>query len=259
LVVSVEISGVLEERLRRLVDLGIYATVAEAVREAVREFLERLDLREIALSLYRSRGASFQYASEFAGETYELMIDYFLSRGVLPAIGALSREDVAVLEPGEYVLDGLTVYVAYKTGLVELMRRLGGLGYRFLAPRDLEGVVLVMEAKRLHRGLSRAGVVEYFAAKPLRDSGDLISEQEAVSLGYAKSRGRILLSDDARTREYARGRGVRALSLASILATAWELGGDVEEYVNYYRSAPALLPDEALVAAVGRRAGGEGR
>jgi Arc/MetJ-type ribon-helix-helix transcriptional regulator len=253
LVVSVEISGVLEERLRRLVDLGIYATVAEAVREAVRDFLEKLDLREIALNLYITRGASFQYAVEFAGETYESMIDYFISKGVLPVIGVTSKEEISVLEPGSYVMDGLSLYIAYRTGLVELMVRLKGLGYRFLAPKTLEGLVMVLEARRLYEGLSRAGIVEYVTARPLRSSSDLISEQEAIAVGYARSNGLVLLSDDARTRRYASSKGVRSLSLASLIATLWGLGEEVTDYVNAYRGAPALLPDEALLAVVGRR------
>jgi Arc/MetJ-type ribon-helix-helix transcriptional regulator len=50
--VSVEISGLLERRLRRLVDLGLYSSVSEAVRDAIRMLFERLDLKSLALELY---------------------------------------------------------------------------------------------------------------------------------------------------------------------------------------------------------------
>jgi metal-responsive CopG/Arc/MetJ family transcriptional regulator len=59
--VSVEISGLLERRLRRLVDLGLYSSVSEAVRDAVRALFERLDLRALALELYTVREASLGY------------------------------------------------------------------------------------------------------------------------------------------------------------------------------------------------------
>lgn len=249
MVVSVEISGILEERLRRLVDLGIYATVAEAVRDAVREFLKNLDLKEIALELYLKRGATFQYTVEFAGETYESMMDYFISKGVLPLVGALREEDLALLGPGEYVLDGVTLYVAYKSGLVEVMKRLRGEGYRFLAPRQLEVLSEVLEARRILEGLKRVEVVEFVAGKPVR-LGDLVTPVEASAIGYASSRGIVLLSDDARTRELARDRGVRAYSSASLIATLMVLDEDEAlEYASAYRSVPALLPDEALRAA----------
>ncbi|MEB2835967.1 MAG: ribbon-helix-helix domain-containing protein [Desulfurococcales archaeon] len=252
MVVSVEISGILEERLRRLVDLGIYATVAEAVREAVRDFLRKVDLKDIAFNLYVSRGASFQYVAEFTGETFDALIDYFISRGVIPLIGVSTREDLVILEPGPYVLDGLTVYVAYKAGLVDAMVELRELGYRFIAPRSVEGLVELLEAKRLAQGLLEAGVVEFMQAKPSRAPSDLVSAQEASAVALARSRGFVLLSDDSRTRGYARSRGVRAYSLASLISTLWSIGREpVEDYVYSYKSVPALLPEEMLRSLMG--------
>lgn len=247
MVISVEISGLLEERLRRLVDLGIYASVAEAVREAVRSFLQSLDLKDIAFNLYVYRDATLQYVSEFAGETYEVMIDYMISRGVVPAIGVTEDSDVAELEPGEYVMDGLTLYVAYKSGLVEVMSSLRREGYRFVVPSNLENYVLLLEAQRLRAGLRHANIVEFVESHPQGLRQAPLTAQEAAAIHYARGRGVALITDDARTRAYAREAGVKAYSLASVIYTkAEELGDRAEELAYMYRSVPATLPDYVL-------------
>jgi Arc/MetJ-type ribon-helix-helix transcriptional regulator len=247
-VLSVEISGILEERLRRLVDLGVYASVAEAVREAVRLFLKNLDLKKIAMDMYVKRRASFQYATEFADETYDVMIDYMLSRGVMPLIGAIKAEDSPPLYPGTYILDSLTLYTIYKSGLVDLLKILKKKGYRFLALSDLGPMVDVLEARRLARGLSYSGVIEFVSHKASRERKGLYSINEIMTIDYASRNGARMLSDDARTRELARGLGVEAYSSASVLAT---LVDELEEdklldYVYDYRSVPCLLPSEVV-------------
>ncbi|GAB6147676.1 ribbon-helix-helix domain-containing protein [Stetteria hydrogenophila] len=249
MVVSVEISGLLEERLRRLVDLGLYASVAEAVREAVRVFLRSLDLRDVAFNLYVHRDATLQYAAEFAGVTYEVMMDYMISRGVMPAVGVVSESDVEKLEPGVYVLDGLTLYTAYRSGLVEVMRDMRSEGYTFLAPSSLESFTFVLEAQRVREGFRAIRVVDFVEAPQPegRLGGRLISRQEGEAVAYARERGAVLLSDDARTRAVAREAGVKALSLASVLVTqAPVLGDRLAELAYSYKGIPALLPDDLL-------------
>ncbi|MEM4476262.1 MAG: hypothetical protein QXG07_03135, partial [Desulfurococcaceae archaeon] len=82
--VDVEISGILEERLRRLVDLGIYSSLSEAVRDAVRRLLDQMDLKNLALKLYTLSEASFQYVVEFADSSFDDMTEYFITRGYTP-------------------------------------------------------------------------------------------------------------------------------------------------------------------------------
>jgi len=247
-VLSVEISGLLEERLRRLVDLGIYASVAEIVREAVRTFLKEMDLKKIALEMYLKKKASFQYITEFAEETYETMIDYMLSRGIMPLIGAFTREDAAPLYPGTYVLDSLTLYVVYKSNVVDLLNMLRRKGYRFVVLNDLNNILEVLEAKRMLRGLSYSGAIETVSRKGPRERRGLYSLNEIASLEYANEVKARFLSDDLRTRELAKEMGIEAFSSASILATlSDELDTlKLSEYVYSYRSVPCLLPQEVV-------------
>lgn len=249
MVVSVEISGLLEERLRRLVDLGIYASVAEAVREAVRVFLQNLDLKDIAFNLYVYKDATLQYVSEFAGVSYEVMIDYIISKGIVPAIGVISESDVEHLKPGDYVLDGLTLYTAYKSGIIEVLQSMRSEGYRFLAPSSLENFTLILEAQRLRAGLRAMQAVEFTEAPRLKGQARsrLLSQQEEEAIAYALEEGAMLLSDDAKTRAIAKEMGVRTASLASILITkASTLEDKLAELVYSYKSIPALLPDYIL-------------
>ncbi len=250
MVLTVEISGILEERLRRLVDLGVYASVAEAVREAVRDFLKELDLRRLALDMYVKKRASFQYVTEFADETYDTMIDYMLSRNILPVIGALKAEEAPPLYPGTYILDSLSIYVVYKSGLVDLMRRLRSKGYRFLALESLSGTIEVLEARRIAQGLSFSNVIETVSFKNFRERKGLYSLNELATLEYA-SRNKIrVLSDDIRTRELANNMNVEAFSTAAIIATSLdELSYDeVLEYIYNYRGVPCILPQEVVTS-----------
>jgi len=247
-VLSVEISGLLEERLRRLVDLGIYASVAEIVREAVRTFLKEMDLKKIALEMYLKRKASFQYVTEFAEETYDVMIDYMLSKGVMPLIGVFAREDAVPLYPGTYVLDSLTLYVVYKSNIVDLLNVLKEKGYKFVVLNDLNNTLEVLEARRILRGLSYSGAIETVSRKGSRERRGLYSLNEIASIEYANEIKARLLSDDLRTRELAKGIGIEAFSSASILATlSDELDAlKLSEYVYGYRSVPCALPQEIL-------------
>ena len=84
---TIEISGWLEEQLERLVEIGLYSTKSEVVRDAIRRFLETLDMPALALKLYRVKGISLGLAAEIADKTYEEMITYMITKGVIPELG----------------------------------------------------------------------------------------------------------------------------------------------------------------------------
>ncbi len=248
MVLSVEISGLLEERLRRLVDLGIYASVAEIVREAVRTLLKEMDLKKIALEMYIKKEASFQYITEFAEETYDTMIDYMLSKEVIPLIGAPKKEDAIPLYPGSYVLDSLTLYVVYKSNIVDLLSILRKKGYRFVILDNLSSSLDVLEAKRLLKGFKYSRAIEVVSRKIPKERKGLHSLNEIASLYYASEIKAKVLSDDLRTRELARRMGLEAFSSASVIATLYDELDHIKlnEYIYSYRSVPCILPQEII-------------
>ena len=249
MVVNVEIGGILERRLRRLVELGVYASVAEAVREAVRVMLDSMDLRKYALELYISREASLHYVAEFAGETFQGMIDYMMSRGVTPAVGAASREDYKPLEPREVILDAFTLYVVYKTRLGDVLSRLRGEGIHVLVPKSVESYLHILAAERIRRGLALPGEPERVEVEEREDPSVPLTPLELGVIEYARREGVPLLSDDFRTRGFARRRGVRAYSSLSLLSTLLRVDGAAEslvpDVVLSVRAIPLIVPLEA--------------
>jgi len=244
--VSVEISGLLERRLRRLVDLGLYSSVSEAVRDAVRMLFDRLDLRALALELYTSREASLGYVAEFSGDGFEPLIDYMLSRGVAPALGAFSEGDVGVLE-GSAVLDPVAVYVVYRSYLADLASRLAGSGLKFYAPSALEPQIQVFEAVRARRGMGFTRFLELVEIEVVEEEYGrvLVTPLERAVVEYAAREGLTLLSDDVRVRGFARRLGVRALSSLSILETytaRFGRPGNVGELLLTLKAIPVAIP-----------------
>ncbi len=246
MVVSVEISGVLEKKLRRLVELGVYASVAEAVRDALRLLLRELDLRSLALELYLERGASLGYAAEFAEETIDSMIDYMLSRGVTPVLGAIVEEDYMPVE-GAAIIDPSALFVIFKSGLGGLIGELAASGLVLYASRDLESVMQVLTADRLRRGMPPVDGITLVRTPRVDEERDhLITLHELAAVEYAYLNGITLLSDDARVRDYARSRGVRARSSLSLITTYVSLHGsppeELDEIIVSLKAIPVLVP-----------------
>jgi len=247
--VSVEISGLLERRLRRLVDLGLYSSVSEAVRDAIRMLFEKLDLKALALELYTTREASLGYVVEFSGETYDSLLDYMLSRGVMPILGCTNPGEIRVLEDNVLV-DPLTIHVIYKSYLVDLASKLNDSGLKFYTPSILQPQIQVLEAIRARRGLSYRSFINYveIAIQEEESYGRiLISPIERALISYARSEGLILLSDDVRVRSYASRVGVTALSSLSIIETyisRFGKLGNVEEVIMSLKAIPIIVPRE---------------
>ncbi|MEN2999877.1 MAG: hypothetical protein ABDH61_04815 [Acidilobaceae archaeon] len=242
MVISIEISGTLERRLRRLVELGAYPSAAEAVREAVRTFLERYDLRELALQTYLSRDASLHYVAELAGTSVEGMIEYMLSKGVFPALGALREEDLTVLE-GKALVDPSALYVMYRS----LLHRLLPISpARLVLPRQLLPTAQVMEVKMVRLGIPVRASWEYLEVEPEEEGDDTISPLERSVLLRAKELGLTVLSDDVRVRERARKEGLRAYSSLSLALTAERRGElrEVGELLMSLKAVPSLVPPE---------------
>ena len=252
--VEVELGGILEEKLRRLVELGLYSSLSEAVRDAIRRLLEHLDLRSIALKLYLNTNASFQYVTEFAEMSYDDMIEFLMSRGIVPLLGIVSDRDTASLDPSrEYVLDPFTLYTMYRADMYKFLEVLVDRDYVFLAPSSISSWAEAIFFKRLTRYLEHHDILKFFNVDRVEVPGfkAKLTLHEQYAIFYAtKHKNCILLSDDVRTREYARSLGVSSLSSISVLYTLREefKREELEDVIYRLKAIPLKIPDSVLEA-----------
>jgi len=247
LVVNIEISGPFEERLRRLVELGVYASAAEAVRDALRRLMNELELRKIALSIYTMKGSSLMYFCEFSEEPCPSAIEFMLVNEVAPRLGAETREDTEPPPQGaQLVLDPSAVLVAYSSLGVKAYEALSGV-YEFAVPEPLAGFERVYYAR-----LARLGVRAQFnphrvqVRVPRQQPEATITPLEAAIVKYSASTGNYLVVDDGYTREYARRAGARVTTTAALLRAAASQGllgpGEAVEILFSLKSVPYLVP-----------------
>lgn len=254
---TVEVSGWIEERLEYLVRAGLYGSKAEAVRDAIRRILESLDMRDVAFKAYMERGVTFQLAAEIAGTGYGELLMFFLSRGVMPEIGVDDVEELTTgadaLSGAPAILDAMSLQLMLGTGVVEF------LGTEFLdslpmyIPESLKSLaracVLKLAASRgrrvapgIFRVVRSAPNVHGFA----RRGGMTVVEADAIL--NAAANGYTLVSEDMRTRRLARGMGVRAVPLSSLVYKAYREGRLTREaflrVVERLTSVPVVLPRE---------------
>ena len=84
---TVEIKGLLEERLNQLVEAGLYASRSEAIRDSIRHLLAQIDLVEVAVRLYKEDKISLGKGAEIAGLSIPVFINECKNRGVNPKRG----------------------------------------------------------------------------------------------------------------------------------------------------------------------------
>ena len=253
MVVSVDISGVLEERLRRLVELGLFASVSEAVREGVRLLFKELDLRSIALTIYTTRKASLHYACYFSGESCPVMIDYMLDRGVQPLLGIPSRPEPP--EELRLLLDPASLFVVYNSLLGEVLARLQErTGIELLVSPEEEPYVQVLEARALYKGLLRRSLRlrtlnACARTRPkLNEKDVMVDSMERNSLVTSLTCGVTLVSPDVRFREYVLLNGGKVRPLLSLVEMAMQEevieGDEAGDLVMSLRSIPMVVPHE---------------
>lgn len=239
MVISVEISGIMEKRIRRLIDIGFYSSATEAVRDAVRMLLEKYDMREIALRVYLTREASLKYASEIADETLESFLDYMLSRGVVPALGPVRASDLRRAS-GPAILDPSGMLVIYKSHLYRFLgERLG----EMMTPRALSPYAQILEA-RLARLGSVAVMPRYIEIEPAEDESLLLSPIEIGILRHAEREGVPVISDDYRVRLAAERLGVEAYSSLSLIDFYSMNDGDRRELIMSLKAIPVAVPPQ---------------
>ncbi|MEA3255288.1 MAG: UPF0175 family protein [Candidatus Altiarchaeota archaeon] len=82
--VYLKIPEMLKEEADLYVKSGYFENRSELIREAIREFLEKLERNKIkiAVDMYRKGRISLGRAAEISGLGYEKMKDAFIERGI---------------------------------------------------------------------------------------------------------------------------------------------------------------------------------
>ncbi len=82
--ILVRIPDMLREEADLYVESGFFESRSELIREAMREFLEKLDKEKegIAVDLYRKGKVSLSRAAEISGVGYERMKELLAARGI---------------------------------------------------------------------------------------------------------------------------------------------------------------------------------
>ncbi|MBU4373370.1 MAG: UPF0175 family protein [Euryarchaeota archaeon] len=84
---TVEIKGEFETKIKRLIDAGLYGSIAEAVRDALRHLFRDYNEKEIAIALYRQQKVSLARAASIAGISLTRMKEILLEKGINPRLG----------------------------------------------------------------------------------------------------------------------------------------------------------------------------
>lgn len=84
---TVEIKGDFETKIKRLIDAGLYGSITEAVRDALRHLLREYDEKEIAAALYKEGKVSLAKAASIAGVSLTKMKEILIGKGINPRLG----------------------------------------------------------------------------------------------------------------------------------------------------------------------------
>jgi len=252
LVVSVEISGILEEKLRRLVDLGLYASVAEAVRDGVRKLLSELDFARIAADLYTRKNMTLAYACELSGLSCQEFIDYLILNRIQPLIGSYKLEESI---DNNIVLDILSMIVLFDTGLYDIfVDKLNNFGIKIFILDNLKDRFRMIMAYAYRRGLIRNMNEPDFIHIhnkniKIKNIRKIILLDEEASIAYAaKECGCSLVTPDIRLRDWSRQIGIQSYCLTDIFYKLYKnnLITTSEMYNIFYKlkTIPLILPPE---------------
>ena len=258
---TIEISGWLEEQLERLVEIGLYSTKSEAVRDAIRRFLESIDMSSIALKLYRNRNISLGLAAEIADKTYEEMLTYMVTKGVIPELGEpdinmlLKQYEILMSSQGSnlpFIVDYSALSLMYYTDLIDYLDKLHN--SIFYIPSQLIYSLRLLDIKRivLYKAKSNTKIFNIKSlnkrinTSSVKRLGLTIYEYEALQL--AKSLNLILLSEDMRIREKAKNDNIKAASTLALILYMRDAGildkSIITNIIERAKSYPIIVPLE---------------
>jgi len=207
---------------------------------------------DVAFRAYVAGGITFQFAMHIAREGMKRLASYFISRGVVPELGAADYNEVksgaeSLEERGAAVLDLSSLEAALESGVAEYMAKRGRL--RYLIPSKLGNYLRVLPYKsRILYGMDipprwaevKRSPIHLHHSQVARRIGATSYELEAISL--ARKQEAVLVSSDARTRLLAKLYGVDAASLQSLVLYLVESGEATREWARIAMDRLASIP-----------------
>ena len=247
MVVSIEISGPYEDKLRRLVELGVYASIAEAVRDALRRLMSELEMAKIALQLYVRKGSSIYYFCELAEEPCNKAIEFMLINQVTPRLGHEPGEPVEhSITSDTIILDPSAIIVSYNSLGIKILEKLSNI-YNFVIPSELSNFEKIYYALARKHGIKTRFSPAQVNIKPVRPPSDAaITSIEYGIIRYAQKSGSIVLVEDSYTRRIARSLGIKTLTIASLINISKDMisKNEIVEIIFSLRAIPYLIPVE---------------
>ena len=249
MVVSIDISGVLESKLRRLVELGIYASVSEAVRDAIRKMLSNMDLVKIATNIYLNIGSSLHYACEFAETTCNKFIDYLLLNGVSPGLG-WQQELPCVETDANYILDLSSLYVIFNTLLVRVFDLIENYDrLRIYIPDIILNEYRLAGAIAFRNGISNIPQFELIRIEEEKSDTKLkLTDKELKIINFIIKRDFILVTDDFYIQNILKKENIKTVPSISFLKHAYK--NNIIKEIEYkeilfsLRGLPYVYPPE---------------
>jgi len=232
----IEISGLLEKQLQLLVDIGLYSSKTEAVRDAVRRLLNSVNIADVAVKIYSQGRISLAYASELAEQSIPEFFIKLLGKGIVPRLVSSRKNVEEVVENIDkkkvLVFDVSSLYVTYLSETLDVFRRI--LTY-LSEKRNVRNIVSpdtilhlkFIELKRLisfgHRStelpltLANVDANEFkkFNNKFIKEQSITTAEMTTQYLAYRLKA--ILVTDDYKALEIANKTNVYAISTMSLL------------------------------------------
>ncbi|MCE4606004.1 MAG: hypothetical protein F7B59_01545 [Desulfurococcales archaeon] len=215
MVVTVEITGMLEEILEALVAAGLYNNKSEVVRDAIRRLGENMDLTGIAFKVYvNNKEVTFTRILNVSGLAFKETIIHFIRHGYAPELGALSEDEVTVIPAfkGESVIDYSTLEVYLETGFIEHLPKLSGT-IKFVLPKSLEDRIrqLPLRYGMTYKRLLKLPGFHIVKETVSTSEKGWLSESEAEALKIAANRDIPVVSCDIRFRKALRLKGIQAI------------------------------------------------
>lgn len=249
----IEISGLLEKQLQLLVDIGLYSSKTEAVRDAVRRLLNSVDIANVAVKIYSQGKISLAYASELAEQPIPEFFIKLLGKGVTPKLISLRKNVEEVVENIDkkkvLVFDVSSLYVMYLSETLDVFRIIlthlsGKRNIKSIVSPDTILHLKFIELKRLisfgHRSTElpltvvSVDVNEFkrFKNMFIKEQNLTTAEMTTQYLAY-KLKG-ILITDDYKSLEIASKANIYAISTMSLL-----------NYAKYHRIISDVKYSEA--------------
>ncbi len=255
MVTNIEISGYSENALDALVKAGVYSNKTEAVREAIRRFIDSFDMKEIAFRAYKEGKISFQLAVEISGMGIEEVIWYFLKKNTSPEIGVMDINEVnenveEIDKRNSLVFDLSSTYTILELDKIDLIKKFDK---KLLISKETNNSIrsLIMRYSKIRGSLVYLGNYDIIQVKnPLnefaRKNGITLQEAEAISI--SKKENAIFVSDDIRTRQTAKSKGIISVPTLSLFTYSKKVNlideKQFNEIIAKMGTIPLIIPPE---------------